>query len=88
LWAPQDPNDTFMSLFMESLYNANHIVVHNQSWQYNLALEKCWVTFDPYLCLHTTFLGMNVIDIWRLALYHKLFKQNDDMMTKKFINFV
>jgi len=47
-------------------------------------LEKLWVTFDPYFCLHTMLLGMSVVDTWRLALYHKLFKQNNDMMIEKF----
>ena len=70
-----------MSKFFQT---SNCIDAHNQSWQYDLVLEKHWVTFDLYFLLHTMLLGMNVVNTWKLALYHKLFKQNDNMMIEKF----
>jgi len=70
-----------MSKFFQK---SNCIDAHNQSWQYDLVLEKHWVTFDLYFLLHTMLLGMNVVNTWKLALYHKLFKQNDNMMIEKF----
>jgi len=75
-----DQLDVVSKFFQKS----NCVDVHNQSWQYDLVLEKHGVTYDPYFCLHTVLLGMNVIDTWKLALYHKLFKQNDNMTSEKF----
>ncbi len=52
---------------------SNIIDKHNQARQFELHLEKCLVTQDPYFRLHTTLLGMNVTDCWKLAQYHGLF---------------
>ncbi len=46
---------------------------HNQARQFELHLEKCWVTLDPYFRLHTTIIGMNVADCWKVCNYHGLF---------------
>jgi hypothetical protein len=54
---------------------SNCIDRHNQVRQFELHLEKCWVTFDPYFRLHTTLLGINVADCWKLAHYHGLLTQ-------------
>ena len=45
---------------------SNSIDLHNQSWQYDLALEKKWVTQDPYFRLYTTSIGMLVTDMWKI----------------------
>ena len=38
---------------------------HNKSRQNALALEKCWLTKNCWVCLLTKFLGMAVIDLLR-----------------------
>jgi hypothetical protein len=40
--------------------------------QYELALEKKWLTQDQFFRLHTTLTGMTVADVWKLASFHKL----------------
>ena len=49
---------------------SNSIDVHNQSRQYDLSLEKKWVTQDPYFRLYTTSIGMLVTDMWRIYREH------------------
>ena len=44
---------------------SNKIDLHNQARQYEVALEKKWVTQDPYFRLYTSILGMTVVDAWR-----------------------
>ncbi len=46
---------------------------HNQARQFELHLEKCWVTLDPYFRLCTTIIGMTVADCWKVCNYHGLF---------------
>ena len=41
---------------------SNKIDKHNQLRQADLALEKHWVTQNPYFWLHTTMIGMKVVD--------------------------
>jgi hypothetical protein len=60
---------SFLYIFLPS----NVIDKHNQAHQFELHLEKCWVTLDPYFRLHTTILGMNVADCWKACNYHSLF---------------
>jgi len=55
--------------------DSNCVDRHNQARQFELHLEKCWVTMDPYFRLHTTLLGICVTDAWKLAHHHNLFKQ-------------
>ncbi len=64
-----DRPDAISKFFMHS----NVIDKHNQARQFELHLEKCWVTLDPYFRLHTTILGMNVADCWKVCNYHGLF---------------
>ena len=52
--------------------DSNTIDKHNQARQFDLALEKTWLTQDPYFRLATTLIGINVVDTWKLADYHKL----------------
>ena len=51
---------------------SNTIDRHNQSRQYDLAIEKAWVTKDCYFRLSCTMMGMHVTDSWKLADYHKI----------------
>ena len=57
--------DLISRLFNDS----NAIDSHNQSRQYDLGMEKCWVTTDAYFRLTTTIIGMNVCDSWKIADY-------------------
>ena len=52
--------------------HSNTIDRHNQSRQYDLALEKSWVTKDCFFRLSTTLIGIHVTDAWKLADYHKI----------------
>ena len=45
---------------------SNCVDLHNQARQFDLALEKKWVTQDGYFRLYTTLLGMNVTDAWKI----------------------
>jgi hypothetical protein len=65
-----DRPDVVSKYFAQS----NCIDKHNHVRQAELALEKCWVTQDPYFRLHTTIVGMNVVDCWKLAGFHGLFE--------------
>ena len=62
---------------------SNVVDVHNKARQYELALEKKWVTQDPF-CLYTTIVGINVTNIWKLDNLNK----KKDMTIKKFANIV
>jgi hypothetical protein len=53
--------------------DSNKIDSHNQARQFELGLEKSWVTHDPYFRLATTLLGFSVVDAWKLGDYHRLF---------------
>jgi hypothetical protein len=64
-----DRPDVVSKYFAQS----NCIDKHNHVRQSELALEKRWVTQDPYFRLHTTIFGMNVVDCWKLAAFHGLF---------------
>jgi hypothetical protein len=52
--------------------DSNSIDKHNQSRQFDLVLEKTWLTEDPFFRLAITLIGMNVVDTWKLADNHKL----------------
>jgi len=52
--------------------HSNMIDKHNQLRQLDLALEKHWQTQNPFFRLHTTILGMNVVDCYKLADHHKI----------------
>jgi hypothetical protein len=65
--------------------DSNTIDSHNQARQANLALEKKWLTKDPWFRLTTTLIGINVTDSWKLATYHGIInfskKDPQKMMT-------
>ena len=45
---------------------SNQTDLHNQSRQFDLALEKRWVTQDGFFRLFITMLGMTVVDCWKV----------------------
>jgi Transposase IS4 len=51
---------------------SNMIDKHNQVRQSELALEKRWLTQNPYFRLHTTILGFTVVDCYKLAEHHDI----------------
>jgi hypothetical protein len=70
-----------ISQFFES---SNTIDKHNQAHLAELALEKHWLTQNPYFDLHTTLLGINVVDCYKLSLHHKIINHhlpNKEYMT-------
>ena len=63
---------TVLKLFLPSLSAANMIDRHNQVRQFELALEKRWLTQNPYFRLHTTIIGINVVDCYKLSEHHDI----------------
>jgi len=53
--------------------SSNCVDKHNQARQHELGLEKKWENHDPYFRLATAFIGVNVVDTWKLSTYHTLF---------------
>ena len=45
--------------------HSNCVDLHNQARQFDLALEKKWVTQNAYFRLYTTMIGMTVVDAWK-----------------------
>jgi hypothetical protein len=62
--------------------DSNVIDMHNQVRQFELALEKKWVTTDGFFCLATTLFGIHVTDCWKLAMFHKIIRQEQMWITK------
>jgi len=54
-------------------YDSNSIDNNNHGRQYELALEKKWVTQKCYFRLTTTMIGLNVTDTWMLMHHHDLY---------------
>ena len=50
--------------------NCNCIDVHNQTRQFELRLEKHWITHCGYFRIITTLIGMTVCDCWRGYRFH------------------
>ena len=63
-----DRPDVVSRFFQES----NCVDKHHQARQFELALEKKWITDDAYFRLFTTLVGINVVDTWKLASHHRL----------------
>ena len=51
---------------------SNAIDTHNQLCQDLLQLEKKWLTKNPFFCLTTTLIAINVTDAFLLSNHHKL----------------
>ena len=45
---------------------SNQVDLHNQARQFDLSLEKKWITQDGWFRLYTTILGMTIVDCWKL----------------------
>jgi hypothetical protein len=65
---------------------SNAIDVHNQSRQFDLALEKHWITHSGWFRLVTTLFGMSVTDCWKAYKHHMDAKHRHKDM--EFIHFV
>ncbi len=52
--------------------NSNTIDKHDQFHQLELALEKRLQTQNPFFCLHTTIIVMNMVDCYLLANHHRI----------------
>ena len=50
--------------------HSNVIDIFNQARQFDLRLEKHWVTDDGFFCLATTLFGIVVTDCWKGYNYH------------------
>ena len=50
--------------------DSNRIDAHNQSRQFDLRLEKCWVTRCGFFCINTSLLGMTIVDAWKAYCHH------------------
>ena len=75
--------------YLASLYfeNNNCIDKHNHARQYELAVEKAWVTQDGYFRIFSTILGMCVTDAWKAYKHHLPNKAKDKTVTvKKYAN--
>jgi hypothetical protein len=59
---------------------SNTIDTHNQMCQFNLALEKKWLTKNPYFCLSMTLIRINVVDTYHLSNWHGIinYSRKDD----------
>ena len=51
---------------------SNVIDMHNQVCQFQLGLKKSCLTQDPWFCLHTMLVGINVVDTWKLTIFHNV----------------
>ena len=73
---------------------SNKVDLHNQSRQFDLALEKKWVTNNPYFQLFTTEVGSTVINVWKAFKNHNKIGgaipnvvQHADIMTYKMLEY-
>ena len=69
---PVDRPDVLSKFFRDS----NCVDKHNQARQSELALEKKWVTNDPYFRLGTTVVGVTTVDTLNLMTHHNLFPRH------------
>ena len=61
---------------------SNCVDLHNQSRQFNLALENRWITQSPYFRLYTTMVGMTAVDAWKAS----RLKECSNMTVKEYGN--
>ena len=60
-------------VLLEFFNDSNVIDTHNMARQSELALEKAWVTHNPFFRIHTTIEGITLTDVWYLSRHHRLF---------------
>lgn len=58
------------SVVAKYFQDSNKVDSHNQSRQFDLALEKMWVTRCGFLRLNTTIFGMCVVNAWKVFRHH------------------
>jgi hypothetical protein len=74
------------SIISNFFYNVNTIDVLNHLRQFCLKLEKKWVTQSGYFRIHTTLIGINVVDTMMLGIHHGLLhQQNHGIQVKTFL---
>jgi hypothetical protein len=56
-------------ILLDFFQKSNNIDKHNQLRQGNLALEKRWLTQNPYFRLHTTIIGMFIVICFPLSFH-------------------
>ena len=61
------PRPAICSTYFE---HCNAIDVQNQSRQFDLHLDKQWITNDGYFRIATTVFGMTIVDMWHGYQYH------------------
>ena len=61
----------------------NKIDMHNHARQFELAIEKAWVTGDGYWRCFQTILGITVCDAWKLYKHHLPNRSTDKDITMK-----
>ena len=44
---------------------SNKVDVHNQVRQFDIGVEKKWVTPNPYFQIYTSHIGMDLADLWK-----------------------
>ena len=69
------PRPQIISTYFE---NSDKVDAHNHARQYQLALEKRWITRCAWFRIDTTFLGITVTDAWKCAKY-----QSNNLSLKK-----
>jgi len=53
------------AIISEYFRHSNVVDKHNQQRQFELQLEKCWLTQNCWFRLITTFIGITVVDCWK-----------------------
>ena len=74
-WADEYGNICFRAiprpaLASEYFSKSPRVDNHNQSRQHDLALEELWQTQDCWFRLWTTFMGIHLVDCWKLCRFH------------------
>ena len=70
---------------LSKFFKASNIIdKYNQGT--DLALEKHWLTQNPYFQLHTTIIGINVVDCYKLAEHHMIINFRMDKEKKMSIS--
>ena len=64
--------------------NSDKVDAHNHARQYQLALEKRWVTRCAWFRINTTFIGITLTDAWKCAKYQSNNPSLKKMTIKEF----
>ena len=74
-WKDENNNTRVRNVFRPEIVSkyftkSNSIDVHNQSRQFDLKLEKCWLTHCGFFRIITSAFGICVTDCWNAYRYH------------------